>query len=57
MRSEADDTAKKECDAMLVVQPKRAQYFESREVPKHQLKDTVWPGRHQNELLSRQRPQ
>ena len=40
MMSEADDTAKKVCDAMVAGHAKRAEYFQSGEVHKYPLKDT-----------------
>ena len=57
MRPEADDTAKKGCDAVLAEHAKRAEYFESGEFHKYRLKDTVWVGRHHKDVLSRHRLQ
>ena len=57
MMSEADDTAKKVCDAMVAEHAKRAEYFQSGEVHKYQLKDTVWVERHHKDVLSRHRQQ
>ena len=56
-RSEADDTAKKVCDAMVAEHAKRAEYFRSRGVHKYWLKDTVWVERHLKDVLSRHRQQ
>ena len=53
MMSEADDTAKKVCDAMVVEHAKRAEYLQSGEVHKYRLKDTVWVDRHHKDVLSR----
>ena len=41
MMSEAEDTAKKVCDAMVAEHAKRAEYFQSREIHNYRLKDTV----------------
>ena len=57
MMSEADDTAKKVCDAMVAEHAKRAEYFPSGEVHKYRLKDTVWVERHHKDVLSRHRQQ
>ena len=40
--SEADNTAKKMCDAMVAEYAKRAEYFQSGEIHKYRLKYTVW---------------
>ena len=53
MMSEADDTAKKMCDAMVAEHSKRAGYFQSGEVHKYRLKDTLWVERHHKDVLSR----
>ena len=57
MMSEADDTAEKVCDGMLAEHAKRTQYFQSGEVHKYRLKDTVWVERHHEDVLSRHRQQ
>ena len=57
MMFEADDTAKKVCDAMVAEHAKRAEYFQSREVHKYRLNDTRWVERHHKEFLSRHRQQ
>ena len=41
MMSEADNTAKKVCDAMVAEHAKRAEYFQSGESHKYRLKNTV----------------
>ena len=53
MMSEADDTAEKVCDAMVVGHAKRAKYFQSGKVHKYWLKDTLWVERHHKDVLSR----
>ena len=57
MMSEADDTAKKVCDAMVAEHAKRTEYFQSGEVHKYRRKDTVLPERHHKDILSRHRQQ
>ena len=57
MMSEADDTAKKVCDAMVAENAKRAEYFQSGEFRKYWLKDTVWVERHHRDAVSRHRQQ
>ena len=57
MMSEADHTAKKVCDAMVAEHAKRAEYFQSGEVHKYRLKDTVWLERHHKDVLSGHRKQ
>ena len=57
MMSEADDTAKKVCDALVAEHAKRAEYFKSGKVHKYRLKDTMWVERHHNDVLSRHRQQ
>ena len=57
MMSKADDTAKKVCDAMVAEHAKRPEYFQSGEVHKYRLKDTVWVERHHKNVLSRHRQQ
>ena len=57
MMSEADDTATKVCDAMVLEHAKRAEYFCCGEVHKYPLRDTVWLERQHKDILSRQRQQ
>ena len=57
MMSEADDTAKKVCDAMVAKDAKRAEYFQSRKVHKYRLKDTFRVGAAPQKLLSRHQQQ
>ena len=57
MMFEADDTAKKVCDAMVAEHAKRAEYTESGEVQKYRLEDTMWLERHHTDVLSRHRQQ
>ena len=57
MMSETDDTAKKVCDAMVTEHAKRAQDFQSGEVHRHGLKDTLWVELQYNEVPSRHRQQ
>ena len=53
MMSEADDTSKKVCDTMVAEHAKRAEYFQSGEVHKYWLKDTVWVEQNHKDVLSR----
>ena len=55
MMSKADDTAKKVCDAMVAEHAKRAEDFQSGEVDKYRLNDTVWVEQHHKHVLSRHR--
>ena len=55
--SEANDTAKKVCHAIVAEHAKKAEYSQSGEVHKHRLKDTVWVERHHKDVLSRHRQQ
>ena len=57
MTSEADNTAKKVCDAMMPEHAKRAEYFQSGDIHKYRLNDTVWVERHHKDVLSRHRQQ
>ena len=57
MMFEADDKAKKVCEAMVAEHAKRAEYFRSGDVHKYRLKDTVWVERHHKDVLSRHRQQ
>ena len=41
MMSEADNTAKKVCDATATEHAKRAEFFQTGELRKYQIKDTV----------------
>ena len=53
MMSEADDTAKKVCDAMVAKNANWAEYFQSGEVDKYRLKNAVPVERHHRDILSR----
>ena len=53
MMSKADDTAKKECDAMVAEHATIAKGSQSGKVQKYRLKDTVWVERHHKDVLSR----
>ena len=57
MTSQADDTAEKVCDAMVAEHAKRSEYFQSGEVHKYRLKDTVWAERQHKDVYSRHRQQ
>ena len=57
MMSKADDTVRKVWDAMVAEHAKRAEYFQSGEVHKYRLKNTVWVERHHKDVLSRHRQQ
>ena len=57
MMSQANDTATKVCDAMVAEHAKRAKNFQSGEVHKYQLKDTVLVEQHHKNVLSRHRQQ
>ena len=52
MMSEADNTAKEVRDPMVAEHAKRAEYFQSGEVHKYRLKDTVSVERHHKDVLS-----
>ena len=53
MMSEADDMARKVCDAVVAEHAKRAEYFNSGDVHKYRLKDSMWLERHHKDVLSR----
>ena len=55
--SEAHDTAKKVCDALVAEHAERAEYVQSGEVHKYRPKDTMWVERHHKDVLSRHRQQ
>ena len=57
MMSEANNTAKKVCDAMVGEHEILAKYFFSGHVHKYRLKDTVSVERHRKGVLSRHRQQ
>ena len=57
MMSEAEDTAKNVCDAMVAEHAREAEYFQSGKVHKYPLKDTVLLERHHKDVLSRHRQQ
>ena len=53
MMSEADDTAKKVCDAILAEHAKTAKHLRLREFHKYRVKDTLWVERHHKDTVSR----
>ena len=55
--SQADDTAKKVCEAMVAEHAKMADHPQSRGIHKYRLKDTVWVQRHHKDVLSRHQQQ
>ena len=57
MMSKAHDTARRVSDAVVAEHAKRAEYVQSAETNKYQLKDTVWVERHHKDVLSRHRQQ
>ena len=57
MMSKAENRARKVCDAMVAEHAKRAEYFQSGEIHKYWLKDTVRVERHKKDVLSRHRQQ
>ena len=57
MMSNADDTARKVCEAMVAEHAKLAEYFCCRDLHKYRLEDTVLVERHLKDALSRHRQQ
>ena len=55
MMPEADNTAKKVCDAMVTEHAKRAKYIQPGELHKYRPEDSVWVERHHEDVLSRHR--